>query len=239
MKNKKLIIGLAGLTTLFCSISHAGTTTISSKYEQTFRENQDYKVKFGVSHVFDNYVAIAFEHQRRWRDEISGSPELAENIFGIGYTYALDEDNRWSLQPKIEYKFNPGSETARPMLRLNYRISDAWRIGARYRYEYQTFSEGGGVRSRVNRFDGYINYALTERIGLAWNTSYAYVLGDTGSMYTGDEYRWEHEAGVGYRINPANALAITYKRKDQIRDEASHNAGEHNDAVQLTYSFRF
>tara|TARA_R110002012_G_scaffold59076_12_gene154265 strand:+ start:17230 stop:17949 length:720 start_codon:yes stop_codon:yes gene_type:complete len=239
MKNKKLVTGLAALVTLFCSFSYAGSTTIATKYEQTFRDNQDFKVKFGIGHVFDNHVAVAFEHQRRWRDEVSGSPELAENLFGIGYAYILDEARRWSLQPKIEYKFNPGSETARPMLRLNYKINDDWGIGARYRYEYQTFNESGGVRSRVNRFDGYINYILTDRIGLAWNTSYAYVLGDSGSMYTGGEDRWEHELGVGYRINAANALAVTYKRKDETREGATYNAGEHNDAVQLTYRFSF
>ncbi|RUR39271.1 oligogalacturonate-specific porin KdgM family protein [Vreelandella populi] len=239
MKNKKLLTGVATLAALFSGFAYAGSTTIATKYEQTFRENQDYKIKFGVGHVFDNNMSLAFEHQRRWRDEISGSSELAENLFGIGYSYTLDEAKRWSLQPKLEYKFNPGSETARPMLRLNYKITDAWRVGARYRYEYQTFREGGGVRSRVNRFDGYISYALTEQIGLAWNPSYAYVLGDSGSMYTGEDDRWEHEFSVGYRINAANALAVTYKRKDETREGATYNAGRHNDAVQLTYSFKF
>ncbi|MCP1312878.1 MULTISPECIES: oligogalacturonate-specific porin KdgM family protein [unclassified Halomonas] len=238
MKNKKLIIGLAALTTLISGFSYAGSTTISTKYEQTFRENQDYKVKFGLGHTFDNAVAFSFEHQRRWRDEISGRPELAENLFGLGYSYALDDDNRWSLQPKIEYKFNPGSETMRPMLRLNYRINDDWRVGGRYRYEYQTFREGGGARSRVNRFDGYVSYAVTDQIGLAWNTSYAYVLGE-GNMYTGNEDRWEHELGLGYRIDRANSLALTYKRKDKTRDEATYNGGRHNDAVQVTYNYRF
>ncbi|MBT2787140.1 MULTISPECIES: oligogalacturonate-specific porin KdgM family protein [unclassified Halomonas] len=239
MNNTKMVTGVTALATLFCSLSYAGTTTIATKYEQTFLENQDYKVKFGIGHVFDNKVSLGFEHQRRWVDEVSGSPELAENLFGIGYTYSLDEANRWSLQPKLEYKFNPGKETARPMLRLNYRVNDDWRVGVRYRYEYQTFSEGGGVRSRVNRFDGYVSYALTDQIGLSWNPSYAYVLGDSGSMYTGEEDRWEHEFTVGYRINPAHALAVTYKRKDEIREDATYNAGDHNDAVQVTYSFRF
>ncbi|WNL38184.1 oligogalacturonate-specific porin KdgM family protein [Halomonas sp. PAMB 3232] len=239
MKNKTLVIGFATLAMFSCSLSQASSTTISTKYEQTFRENQDFKVKFGIGHVFDNDIGIAYEHQRRWRDEISGRPELAENLFGLGYTYTLDEAKRWSIQPKIEYKFNPGSETMRPMVRLNYRVSDDWRVGARYRYEYQTFSEGGGDRSRVNRFDGYIGYALTDNIGLAWNTSYAYVLGDTGSMYTGNSDRWEHELGAAYRVNEANTLALTYKRKDEIRDGATYNAGENNDAVQLTYSYRF
>lgn len=239
MKNTKLVSGVAVLATMFCSLGHAGTTTIATKYEQTFRDNQDYKVKFGVGHVFDNKISLSFEHQRRWRDEISGSPELAENLFGLGYTYALDKESRWTLQPKIEYKFNPGQEMARPMLRLNYRINDAWRIGTRYRYEYQTYKEGNGPRSRANRFDGYINYALTDQIGLAWNTSYAYLLGGDNRMYTGSRDRWEHEFTVGYRINRANALAVTYKRKDEIREGASSNAGKHNDAAQITYSFRF
>ncbi|WP_447527977.1 oligogalacturonate-specific porin KdgM family protein [Vreelandella sp. TE19] len=239
MKNKTLITTLAALSTLLCSDVYASSTTISTKYEQTFRDNQDYKVKFGVGHVFDNDIGIAFEHQRRWRDEVSGRPELAENLFGLGYTYTLDEAKRWSIQPKIEYKFNPGSETMRPMVRLNYRLSDDWRVGARYRYEYQTFSEGNGPRSRVNRVDGYIGYALTDQIGLAWNTSYAYVLGDNGSMYTGNRDRWEHELGAAYRINTANTLALTYKRKDETRDSATYNAGKNNDAVQLTYSYRF
>ncbi|WP_252106489.1 MULTISPECIES: oligogalacturonate-specific porin KdgM family protein [unclassified Halomonas] len=239
MKNNKLVIGLLALAAFSSSTAYASSTTISTKYEQTFRESQDFKVKFGVGHVFDNDIGIAFEHQRRWRDEVSGRPELAENLFGFGYTYSLDEDNRWSIQPKIEYKFNPGSETMRPMVRLNYRVNDDWRVGARYRYEYQTFSEGGGDRSRINRIDGYIGYALTDQIGLAWNSSYAYVLGDTGSMYTGSSDRWEHEFGAAYRVNSANTLAVTYKRKDETREGASFNAGEHNDAVQLTYSYRF
>ncbi|PCF94293.1 oligogalacturonate-specific porin KdgM family protein [Vreelandella nigrificans] len=239
MKITKLVAGAAALATVFSGFSYAGTTTIATKYEQTFRENQDFKVKFGINHVFDNRMYLGFEHQRRWRDEVSGSPELAENLFGIGYSYSLDEANRWSLQPRLEYKFNPGQETARPMLRLNYRINDAWRVGGRYRYEYQTFREGGGPRSRVNRFDGYVSYAVTEQIGLSWNPSYAYLLGDEGRMYTGGSDRWEHEFTVGYRINPAHALALTYKRKDKTRDEATYNAGKHNDAAQLTYSFRF
>lgn len=239
MKKNKLIISFTTLAAIFSSMSYAGSTTISTKYEQTFRENQDYKVKFGLSHTFDNKVGIAFEHQRRWRDEVSGRPELAENLFGLGYSYTLDEDNRWSVQPKIEYKFNPGAETARPMVRLNYRINDDWRVGARYRYEYQTFSEGGGVRSRVNRFDGYVSYALTDRIGIGWNSSYAYVLGDSGNMYTGNSDRWEHELAVAYQLDSANSFAVTYKRKDETREGATYNAGEHNDAVQLTYNYRF
>lgn len=239
MNNNKIVIGMMSAVVLFSGYSMAGTTSITTKYEQTFRENKDYKPKFSVGHSFDNNMWLGIEHQRRWKDEISGSPEFAETKLAIAYNYTLDDAGRVKLQPKLEWKFNSGKETMRPMLKLTYKLTDDWSIGTRYRYEYQSYSESGGKRSRVNRFDGYLSYAVNDSISLSWNPNYAYVLADSGTMYTGNDDRWEHEFKVGYKYDASNSFAVTYKHKDKIRDTAAYNAGEHNDAVQLAYTYKF
>ena len=239
MLNKKIVGGFFAFSVLVSGLVHAGTTTITTKYEQSFKENKDHRVKLRVGHAFDNNTSVYFEQTRRWLDEMNGSPDIFENLLGLGYTHTLDGKNRWSIRPVMEYRYTPTAEFARPSLRLNYRVNDDWLIGARYRYEYQTYSEDGRTRSRVNRFDGYLNYSLTDQVSLGWNPNYAYHLGSGGSMYTGTSDRWENHFIADYRINRAQSLRLKYKRKDETRDSAIYNAGERNDVIELNYSYRF
>ncbi|WP_457809385.1 oligogalacturonate-specific porin KdgM family protein [Kushneria sp. EE4] len=232
---------VAGAFFFYSENSNAAGTSITVKYEQTFRENKVYKPKFGLAHKFDNDVAVGIEHNRKWTegDSKSDTPEFDETILGIAWARPLD-DRRFIITPKLEQKYNRGTEALRPSLTFYYSPEGLWGMGVRYRYEYQTKNDRSPKKSRVNQIDLYLDYKLTDSIVLGWNPSYAYRLGDgSGNYYTDDPYRIEHEFKVGYRIAPSHAVAATYKRKDKTFSGSQYNAGRHDDALQLAYTYSF
>ena len=242
VNNKKLWISIIIVTAMFSSIAYAGETSLTLKYEQTFKESKVYKPKVNLYHQFDNNIKLGIEHNRKWKEDekTSGFPEFDETLLSLSYRYVVPQYERLTLWPGLDYKFNSGKETARPFVKLYYSSPDGWGIGARYRYEYRTYQEEVDYRTHVNRFDMYLDYAISDKVKAGWNPNYAYILGSgPDTLYTGDDDRVEHEFYVSYKIDSMNSVSVTYKRKDRTSEKSNYNKGDHNDAVQLAYSYKF
>ncbi|WP_136065137.1 oligogalacturonate-specific porin KdgM family protein [Modicisalibacter radicis] len=248
--NNKLRINLAryAITSVLAGsigvpmVANASETSLVIKYQQTFKENKYYRPLVGVFHKFDNNLKLGFVHKRQWREEVktSGFPKFQETVVSAAYGIKLGKNGKATLTPAIEYKFNHKKETVRPSVKIFYRLNNEWGVGARYRYEYQVHNGINGKLSRINRYDLYLDYNVSDDFSLEWNPSYGDMLGEGGgTFYTDENYRIEHEFTASYKVNAKNAVAITYKRKDETFENSKYNGGKNDDAVQLAYRYVF
>jgi len=219
----------------------ADETIIAFRYERSFKDNKYYQPEMELVHRFDNNLTINALQKRRQTESTKDEGYVnQETTVGIAYGIPLSDDKKLTLTPKVEYMWKGREEIIRPSLKLYYRIDDAWGLGARYRYEYQAHNKDDEHKSRVSRYDLYVDYNVTDKLKLGYDPSYHNVSGTSGGTFpTGNNYKFEHWLTAYYKLNASNTVGMIYKWKEENAENAKWNPDDRDNLFQLIYLHRF
>nr|WP_281349913.1 oligogalacturonate-specific porin KdgM family protein [Pseudomonas karstica] len=223
------------------ALVHASETSIAFRYERSFKENKYYQPEMELAHKFDNGLAVnALQKRRETESTKDRGYRIQETTVGVAYGFPLGGNKNLTLTPKLEYQWKSHKEIVRPSLKLYYKIDSTWGVGARYRYEYQSYNGSGENKSRVSRYDLYVDYNVTDKLKLSYDPSYHNVSGTTGGTFHTDEYyKFEHWLGASYKVNAGNTVGIIYKWKEKNSETSKWNPDDHDTLVQVSYVHRF
>lgn len=183
-----LIIG-----TLFAtSTAFAASIDIRQEYKH---ESESYasRIKMDGSTGNHNYSIEAKQKGKPFSEYEAGDNEFV-------YSYNINLDSHWRIQPGMPITFGSDSVTYKPQVRVQYKADSGLTAKLRYRHEFRDYtSESSSDNFQKSKITANLDYTI-EQIQLGFETNYEKRLDNKQPLFDNKDYNWDMNLKVGYNI---------------------------------------
>ncbi|WP_230374627.1 oligogalacturonate-specific porin KdgM family protein [Citrobacter koseri] len=187
-------------------------------------ENHSYESRFKVSNSWSSGWWASME-----TDSNNGSPSLDDmtssyNEMETNYTWHIND--RFALVPGGVIHWSNSGTQLRPYIRLNYKISERFSSGIRYRLDHHNYdvvdNTGDTIHDNEHRIDLFLGYKINQDWNFMWQGT-AYMHQDPDLEYNnGKRWATENAFTIKYRWNEYFSPYFEY----DYLDEQSNYKGE-------------
>lgn len=209
-------VSTGALSLMLASILHAENyPAIESAYinyrHQYLERDRTHADRVLLGIRLNNNFGFQGELKYKTADATGARKDVAfDNIVESGHEFLIDYrhkiNDRWTMVPLVSLVADPSSLTYRIGNRINYKISDAFTIGGRYRYDAKKLDRDKVDKSapdrakqdqHTHRYDLYLDY----NTGGKWSYGYNFAYYDTDYVrYNNKEYDYEQNLSIRYKL---------------------------------------
>lgn len=212
---------------ILANSAFAASLDIRQEYKHD-SESYASRVKIGGSTGNHNFSVEAKQKGKPFSEYEAGDNEFV-------YSYNIDLDSHWRIQPGMPVTFGGDSVTYKPQVRVQYKADSGLTAKLRYRHEFRQYnSDSSSDDFQKSKITANLDYAI-EQIQLGFETNYEKRLDNKSPLFDNKDHNWDANLKIGYKID--DSAWRPYVEFGNVSVSSTSDDRQLRSRAGITYSF--